>query len=122
MDKRKELFLACRAINRLGLDVDRRHITIDYHNKYAVDVIEDFIDAVEIIDDAGLINEMPEFVIDFYEFALEDQDPEYQALINDPRPLYDKAQNRRNRHNPPIRNVRVTENAVRQPLSRKLDI
>lgn len=120
MDKRKNLFLACRAINRLGLDVDGP-VTIDYHNQYAVDVIEDFIDAVETIDDAGLTNELSEFVVEFYEFAL-DQDREYQALINDPRPLYDKAQNRRNRHNPPNRNVRVTENVVRRPLTRKLDI
>lgn len=89
MNKRKDLFVACSIVNKLRLTNK-----IKFDGLMPEDVIYNFIEAIEDIDDQGRIDDVPEEIIDFYEELIgweeDDDDDEIADLFNSTRPLYEK--------------------------------
>ena len=128
MNMRKKLFLACKAVNNLRL-TDK----IEFHGRIPDEIIPDFIEALEDIDDQGTvasggpITRVPIKVIELYERLIDDdrQDSEVLELYEDTRPLYDKSHGKnRNRRTSRTATIQThhRNNVVQHSLRRKLDI
>ena len=123
---RKRLFLACKEINGLGITKPIR-----FHGIAAKDVVPDFLEAMENIDDDRRIDDLSDMAIDLYELIVDDKDEEIRALNDDEKPLYDKKrkgrkrkyQNLIERNDPDVYDRQAERRKVIQrPLGRKLDI
>lgn len=95
MELRKKLFLACREINNLGL-TDK----VDYHGLVPEDIIWNFVEAVEDIDDQLHIDDLSDFTIDLYELIVDHdgEDGVVKDLFDCKRPLYEKKHRKRKRN------------------------
>ena len=130
MNRRKQLFVACSTLNKLRLTNK-----IEFHGLVPEDVIYNFIEAIEDIDDRGRIERVPEDIVDFYEELVdweEDQEGEIADLFHNTKPLYEKSHRRGrkrkyqyliNRNDPDRYSSREErERIIQRPLGRKLDV
>jgi hypothetical protein len=123
---RKKLFLACKAVNNLRLTNK-----IEFHGRIPDEIIPDFIEALEDIDDQGTvasggpITRVPIKIIELYERLIDESDSEVLELYEDTRPLYDKSHGKnRNRRTSRTATTQIhyRNNVVQHLLRRKLDI